>query len=143
MNQCPECGKRLLSQASARCNWCGIAIDDADYQARAETEREAYFAHAAAHDAQSLAATEALLLPGADFDPLMLAPISSRRRMPSLAEKNALLPALGGTSARMPARGKQSAEINAENTTANGDAAGKPIPSEADEAGARFRHLEL
>ena len=142
MTQCPTCGKRLLSHASARCNWCGAAINDADYQARAQAERDAFFAHAAAHDAQSLAAAEALLLPGAGFDPLMLAPMPSRR-MPLLSSRQAPPAALGGTSARMPAREAYPGETNGENTSADAGATGEPIPSEADEAGARFRHLEL
>nr|MDQ2688576.1 hypothetical protein [Armatimonadota bacterium] len=55
MNDCPHCGRKLLSKASVRCNWCGTEIEDPAYQAQAENEREAFFAHQAAHDAQSIA----------------------------------------------------------------------------------------
>ena len=51
MELCPECHRRLLSQASTKCNWCGHTIDDTGYQARAEQERQAYFAEIAARDA--------------------------------------------------------------------------------------------
>lgn len=68
MNDCPQCGRKLLSKASARCNWCGKEIEDPAYQAQAETAREAFFAHQAAHDAQSLANLRAV---NADvYDPL-------------------------------------------------------------------------
>ena len=36
---CPSCGRKLLTQTSALCNWCGKKIDDADYQQRALQER--------------------------------------------------------------------------------------------------------
>lgn len=55
MNDCPHCGRKLLSKASVRCNWCGTEIEDPAYQAQAENEREAFFAHQAEHDAQSIA----------------------------------------------------------------------------------------
>lgn len=60
MNHCPHCGRRFLSKSSACCNWCGKEIEDAAYQAQAQTEREAFFAHQATHDAQSLAGMRAL-----------------------------------------------------------------------------------
>ncbi len=143
MTQCPHCGKRLLSHASACCNWCGATINDAEYQAQAQAEREAYFAQAAAHDAQSLAAAEALLVTGAAYNPWMLAPAPSRQQAPPATSREAapLLP--NGTSARMPARGTRSVGAQASQQAASGDASGEPIPSEAEEAGERFRHLEL
>lgn len=49
---CPSCGRRLLTQTSALCNWCGARIDNPDYQARAAQTR-------ADHDAQERAALEA------------------------------------------------------------------------------------
>ena len=36
---CPACGRRLLTQTSALCNWCGAKIDNPDYQARAAQTR--------------------------------------------------------------------------------------------------------
>jgi len=36
---CPHCGRKLLTQASALCNWCGVKIDDPEYQQRAAQER--------------------------------------------------------------------------------------------------------
>jgi len=32
---CPNCGRKLLTQLSALCNWCGTKIDDPEYQERA------------------------------------------------------------------------------------------------------------
>jgi predicted amidophosphoribosyltransferase len=36
---CPSCGRKLLTQTSALCNWCGKKIDDPDYQQRAAQTR--------------------------------------------------------------------------------------------------------
>ena len=36
---CPACKRRLLTQTSALCNWCGAKIDNDDYQARAAQTR--------------------------------------------------------------------------------------------------------
>jgi hypothetical protein len=55
MEVCPNCHRRLISHASARCNWCGHLIEDTQYQEHAATNRQAFFAEAALHDAQSLA----------------------------------------------------------------------------------------
>lgn len=49
---CPACGRRLLTQTSALCNWCGAKIDNLDYQTRAAQTR-------AERDAQERAALEA------------------------------------------------------------------------------------
>jgi len=38
---CPTCGRRLLTQTSALCNWCGAHIDNPQYQARAAEGRQA------------------------------------------------------------------------------------------------------
>ncbi len=141
MTQCPHCGKRLLSQASARCNWCGATINNADYQAHAQTERDAYFAHAAAHDAQSLAATEALFIPGTPMAPFMLAPIMAPRRIPSIEHAKAVQPAPKGSSPCMPARKTQQPKENQGQAKSSADSG--PIKNEAEEAGERFRHLEL
>ncbi len=37
---CPECNRRLLTQTSALCNWCGAKIDDPEYQVRAARSRQ-------------------------------------------------------------------------------------------------------
>lgn len=125
MTLCPQCGKHLLSQASARCNWCGVAINDAEYQARAQAEREAYYRHTAAHDAQSLAATEALLLLGTPLAPFTNAPMFGPRRVSLAAE----------------ARAAQSAQEAA--PVPHSPSENEPIKNEAEEAGERFRHLEI
>lgn len=36
---CPSCKRKLLTQASVLCNWCGAKIEDDDYQARAAQQR--------------------------------------------------------------------------------------------------------
>ncbi len=36
---CPTCQRKLLTQTSALCNWCGAKIDNLDYQARAAESR--------------------------------------------------------------------------------------------------------
>ena len=38
---CPACSRKLLTQASALCNWCGAKIDDPEYQAQAAQARQA------------------------------------------------------------------------------------------------------
>lgn len=60
MDECPHCQRRLLSKASARCNWCGKVIEDASYQQAAQTEREAYYRHEAERDALALARTDSI-----------------------------------------------------------------------------------
>ena len=36
---CPHCGRKLLTQTSALCNWCGVKIDDPEYQEKAAQNR--------------------------------------------------------------------------------------------------------
>lgn len=43
MELCPKCHRKLLSHASANCNWCGCKIDDPEYQQAADQSREAFF----------------------------------------------------------------------------------------------------
>jgi len=125
MTLCPQCGRHLLSQASARCNWCGATINDPDYQAQAQTEREAYYRHTAAHDAQSLAAMEALLILSTPLAPYTHAPIPGPCRVSPATETRAAHSAQREAPAKSPTR------------------EGEPIKNEAEEAGERFRHLEL
>ena len=51
---CPTCKRKLLTQTSALCNWCGAKIDNADYQAQAAQTR-------LERDAQERAGLEALI----------------------------------------------------------------------------------
>ena len=51
---CPACKRRLLTQTSALCNWCGAKIDNDEYQARAAQTR-------LERDTQERAALEALV----------------------------------------------------------------------------------
>ena len=37
---CPACKRRLLTQTSALCNWCGAKIDNPEYQERAALGRQ-------------------------------------------------------------------------------------------------------
>ena len=60
MDVCPHCQRKLLSKASARCNWCGEVIEDASYQQTAQAEREAYHRHEAERDALTLARTDSI-----------------------------------------------------------------------------------
>lgn len=36
---CPTCKRRLLTQTSALCNWCGAKIDNPEYQTKAAQNR--------------------------------------------------------------------------------------------------------
>ena len=40
VTHCPACSRKLLTQASALCNWCGARIDDPSYQERAARSRQ-------------------------------------------------------------------------------------------------------
>ena len=60
MNICPFCHRRLLSQASPCCNWCGREIPDAGFQQQAGAMREAFFWEQAMHDAASLARVDSV-----------------------------------------------------------------------------------
>ena len=51
---CPTCKRRLLTQTSALCNWCGAKIDNDEYQARAAQTR-------LERDAQERAELESLI----------------------------------------------------------------------------------
>jgi hypothetical protein len=55
MENCPNCHRKLVSHASAKCNWCGATIDDPAYQSAASASRDAYFAEETAHDEASVA----------------------------------------------------------------------------------------
>lgn len=134
---CPHCHKRLLSSASVNCNWCGQPVADADFQARAQTERDAFFAHQAERDALSLARTDAIdpfsaITPG-------FPPPSRRISQTDLVQAEA--------KARAAAQ-----QALAEEKREAGERARREAKRAADEAsqqaedakpGARFRHLEL
>lgn len=51
---CPACRRKLLTQTSTLCNWCGAKIDNPDYQARAAQSRQE-------RDQQERAALEAVI----------------------------------------------------------------------------------
>jgi predicted amidophosphoribosyltransferase len=38
---CPSCKRKLLTQTSILCNWCGAKIDDEEFLARAAAQRQA------------------------------------------------------------------------------------------------------
>ncbi len=57
---CPHCHRRLLTQTSALCNWCGAKIEDEEYQAKAAQTRHAM-------DEQEKAQVEALVQEEARF----------------------------------------------------------------------------
>lgn len=40
LTHCPACSRRLLTQASALCNWCGAKINDPHYQEQAARSRQ-------------------------------------------------------------------------------------------------------
>jgi predicted amidophosphoribosyltransferase len=40
VKSCPYCKRKLLTQTSALCNWCGKKIDDPDYQEKAALTRQ-------------------------------------------------------------------------------------------------------
>ncbi len=60
VKKCPACGRKLLTQTSALCNWCGAKIDDPEYQARAAQTRQA-------NDEAERARVEALVQEEAQF----------------------------------------------------------------------------
>jgi hypothetical protein len=41
LTHCPACSRKLLTQASALCNWCGAVINDPKYQEQAAMSRQA------------------------------------------------------------------------------------------------------
>lgn len=51
---CPSCQRRLLTQTSALCNWCGAKIDNPEYQERAARNRHE-------RDAQERAELESMI----------------------------------------------------------------------------------
>jgi ribosomal protein L37AE/L43A len=51
---CPNCGRKLLTQTSILCNWCGAKIDDPAYLERAAETRHQ-------HDESERAAVETMV----------------------------------------------------------------------------------
>lgn len=160
MNTCPYCKRALLSHASARCNWCGKVIEDADYQAKAEAEREASFAQQAQHDAQSLASIEGININGYNgfypfglgYVPFMGGPRLSQRLpiagfnhgTPGVPHHNPTYDnSQPDQGAAAPAKSElvQPTGLNSPPPSIPGDdAPDQTVESDAD---ARFRHLEL
>jgi hypothetical protein len=60
MDTCPQCKRKLLSHASAKCNWCGCEINDEGYQQQAAQERAAFRIHEAERDAIESARSAAM-----------------------------------------------------------------------------------
>ena len=132
MSTCPFCHRRLLSQASSCCNWCGHEIPDANYQQRAEAKREAFFIEQALHDAVSLARIESL-----DVNPL-LTPLDPLTNMPfPRASPSRPRP---GTAPPAPAFGRS---FPAGPATPPAEATAAEETPSGDTTGDRFRHLEL
>ena len=52
VRHCPHCNRRLVSQRSARCNWCGREIENADYQIQADIERVVFLQKQREHEAK-------------------------------------------------------------------------------------------
>ena len=127
MTECPYCRRRLLSQASPTCNWCGREIEDAAYQQRATVAREAFFVEQALHDAASLAAIEGLPVGNP-----WLSPLDPLTGMPMMRLPRPV-PTFPPLAAPPPIVSPEPA------------AEEEAVPeTELDsEPGARFRHLEL
>ncbi len=135
MKNCPHCLRCLLSHASARCNWCGKAIEDGDYQATALAEREAFFTHQAQRDAQSLADAYAINVNAYDPGGMAVNPFraTSGLRYP-----------VPGTASRQPAYETRSAPKTAQEQTPASQADDPHENCENEpETQDRFHHLEL
>lgn len=129
MSTCPYCHRRLLTQASACCNWCGKEIPDAAYQQEAGAKREAFFVEQAMHDAASLAGVEALNV-GPLLGPLTGLPLRGGympRRPPNVLPP--ALPPVQAGQTHPPAPGETPPPT-------------EEPPAEPD-SGDRFNHLEL
>jgi len=93
MQLCPNCQRRLISQASTRCNWCGSLIEDAEYQAKATVNRESYWAQQQMHDLRMLAWQRSLAGIGPTGDPIFaatFAPIATQRMSMASAQRAAI-----------------------------------------------------
>ncbi len=134
---CPHCRKRLLSSASANCNWCGQAVADAGFQAHAQAERDAYFAHQAERDRLSLARTDAI-------DPFFAVapgfPPPSRR----ISQTDLVRVEAKARAAAQQALAEEKREAD-ERARTEAKQASEEAAKQAEDAkpGARFRHLEL
>jgi hypothetical protein len=159
MVTCPHCGRRLISHASAKCNWCGELIQDAAYQSQAEANRASYYAEEAVHDAQSLSFYQNAMTPFPTIiDPLVGIPTALIRNQERIAAMQAARTAAIARAQRLQAQAvpgsgtptstpavpvppsfgigvPPSAVWSADKNTTQGNTAG-PDPS-------RFDHLEL
>ena len=138
MNICPHCHRRLLTHTSAACNWCGQEIGDAAYQQQADAERQAFFAHQAQRDAQSLANARVANV-GNFIDPLgdpMLGLLLAPPR-PNQASARAVEAARQAALAEAERARLEAAERERAAKAAEERAAREQAPEE------RFRHLEL
>jgi len=93
MQFCPKCQRKLISHTSARCNWCGSVIDDAQYQAQAEVNRESFRAQQQLHDLRLLNWQRNLTGIGPFGDPIFgaaIAPHAEQRMSISSAQRAAI-----------------------------------------------------
>lgn len=93
MQNCPKCQRKLISHTSARCNWCGSVIEDAEYQAKAAVNRETFRAQQQLHDLKLLAWQRNLTGIGPFGDPIFgaaIAPNAERRISMASARQAAL-----------------------------------------------------
>lgn len=139
MNICPHCHRRLLTHTSASCNWCGQEIGDAAYQQQADAERQAFFAHQAQRDAQSLAIARAANV-GAFADPLG-DPVMDMMLLANTRRENAPNRAVEAARQAAMAEAERERLEDAERVRA-AKAAEERALREA-EPSERFRHLEL
>ncbi len=126
-SSCSYCGRKLLSHASALCNWCGAAIDDAAYQAEAQRERAAFFQHQAQHDAQSLANVEGIAV---------AVPLASQLPAPPIGQPAPFAALTSVCSVVLPRFGTPLAAAPSDAPPSSADAA-------EDGTHARFEHLEV
>ena len=122
MNNCPKCGRKLLSHISPKCSWCGTEIEDADYQAQAEVERAALDAEQARHDQQGIGFSS--LMDGLGMLTGLGRPVLEKRVVP-------------GAWVRRPAR---TSDAVPKPPAPNPEAPAAPPVSETQ---GRFDHLEL
>ena len=73
---CPHCGRKLLTQTSALCNWCGVKIEDPEYQEKAAQTR-------LERDVADRSAVEAALQEEAEFGTLGRLKRAARQRKDS------------------------------------------------------------
>lgn len=133
METCPNCHRKLISHASARCNWCGQVIEDPQYQAEATANREVFLTEQALHDAQRLAWQRNIPGMGPFGDPIFGLPVDPRFGVPV----NPMV------TERMAADAAQTAANRARRMAPPASEESQPRNSDVESETDRFRHLEL